>query len=259
MTNRLERIVMRLAKKHAPHLLPPPPAESDAKRVAALARKLANHNVLVMMGYLPAPLLPAREAHVQRWVDLYGQLYDLLARSLFPSFTEVTAQYADVKLPVVVVIQGASTPVISVLAGFVTPYIATRQSHPTVSEAELLGLMGIVLDELEARDLRRARYDALRAEGVEVIRSLLACPVRQVGVTAFDRPVFGRANPLSAPPDKLPEQGRARQPKASKSAREAVSPPEKISIPVLPHTSRRTLKRRPPVPDLPDDEGEKGR
>ncbi len=252
MTTRLERILTRLARQHAPHLLLPPSAESDAKRLAVLARKLANANVLVMMGYLPAPLLPSRVTHVQRWVDLYGQLYDLLARNLFPSFTEVAAQYADDKLPAIVVIQGAATPVIGVMAGFVTPYIATRQSHPMTSEAELLGLMGILLDELEAGDLPRARYEALRAEGVSVVRDLLACPVRQIGVTLFDRPIFGKASPLTAPPDKLPEQAR-RQPKTAK--RKTAAPPPPVSIPVLSPRSRPTLKRRLPVPDLPDDEG----
>lgn len=207
MNTRLEQILINLAKQHAPHLVPSEWDKSgDAQRVARLARGLAGYDLLVMMGYIPPAIAGDAEAHIQRWVDAYGQLYHLLAGRLFPSRVAISAQYADDQLPVIIIIQGAATPVIHILAGLIAPYIATRQSFPMVSEAELLGLMDIVLDELEAGDLPRQEYNRLKVDGARILARLLECRVRQVGITPSDRPIFGRAQPFSPPPDKLPEQ-----------------------------------------------------
>lgn len=283
MNARLERTLLQLAKQHAPHLIPVDWPQLDLMlRGPQLARRLAGYNLLVMMGYLSPPFLPSREKHIQQWVNDYGQLYGLLARHLFPSLTAVRAEYADNELPALIIINGAAIPIMHVLAGFIVPYIATRQSHPNPSEPEMLGLMDIVLKELEAGDLPRSLYEQIKSESAEIIRRLLESPVRQVGITMFDRPIIGKVRPMPAPPEKLPEQeALSEKPAPEKSTpppekpapppEQATPPLEKPAPPTPPQATvtkpgppdlnepppkagdSNRFGRRLPVPDLPDD------
>jgi hypothetical protein len=264
MDERLQQILFKLAKRHAPQLLQtrwasPPP----------LARSLASYNILVLVGEAPGQAFTTETgARVQTWADGYVRLYSLLAHHLFPSFTHVNAQYADHKLPIVIAIKGAATPVIQVLAGFVSPYIVLRQGQAQVSEVELLGLMDTVLDELEAGDLPREEYKYLRAEGAGLLKEMLMSPVRQIRLTEFDRPLFSDIPqppaPVTPPPREMPETLNLPakvEPVIAQAppAPEIVETDESLfdtttSMPVFfsrkPATPK---KRRPPVPSLPDE------
>src|SRR5690606_6338605 len=99
------------------------------------------------------------------WVNGYWQFYYLLARTLFPSHIYFSAHYTDEKWPLVIYMQGAANPVIQRMAGYIVPYIVQRQTEKIVSQAELIGVMELVLDELEATGLPDESYKQLRDEG----------------------------------------------------------------------------------------------
>jgi hypothetical protein len=180
-------------------------------------------------------------------VNGYVHLYDLLSGRLFPSFTQWSVEHADDGWPAVVVMYGAATPVVGVLAGFVAPYVAARQSEPAVSEIELLGLMNILLEELEAGDLPGEEYRRLCVEGAVLLRRLLTAPVRHHPLTTFDRPVLGDIVPHSAPapPSTLPELPD------DENATETIP---LTGYPPVPLSRDERRNRRPPIPDLPEDE-----
>jgi|FLYN01.1.fsa_nt_gi hypothetical protein len=278
---RLEQILTKLAMRHAPELLRQLPA-GKTERIPALARRLASYNLLVLMGQVSQPVTsPDTIMRVQTWADGYIRLYSLLAHDLFPSFTHISAQYADDKLPVVIVIKGAATPIVHVLAGFVSPFIAQRQGQATVSEVELLGLMDTILEELEASDLPREEYKHLRADGMAILKDMLRAPVRQLPLTPFDRPLFSdipvitpqQPEPLP-PPITLPEaHDLPRREDVGASLRPVPTPPTEpgeeeedellfdTSIPIFfTRKPRETKKPRPPVPNLPggDDDSPEG-
>lgn len=194
MDRRLEQLLLALAEQYAPQLAQSWDRKGDlATRLPVWARQLANYNILVIMGDFPASLQTLGQdvnAHIQDWVNSYGQLYHLLARALFPSYVHLSAHYTDDKWPVVIYMQGAATPVIQRIAGYVSPYIVQRQLDTTVYEAELIGLMDSILDELEAGSLPREAYKALRTEGIVILKQLLAAQIRQLALTEFDRAIF---------------------------------------------------------------------
>jgi hypothetical protein len=272
---RLEQILTKLAMRHAPELLRQLPA-AKGERLPGLARQLASYNLLVLIGQVSQPVIsPDTIMRVQMWADGYIRLYSLLAHHLFPSFTHISAQYADDKLPVVIVIKGAATPIMHVLAGFASPYIAQRQSQPTVSEVELLGLMDTMLDELEATDLPREEYKTLRTDGAGILKEMLRSPVRQLPLMPFDRPLFSDIpQPSPQPPSTLPETGTLPEmpprredvgtgfkPAPTQPAAPAEEEEDELlfdsSIPIFfARKPRDPKKPRPPVFRLPDDEEE---
>jgi hypothetical protein len=269
MNARLERILVKLAKQHAPHLVPPGWEQTNPdQRLGDLARRLASYNVLVMIGHVPPDLVSAKETHIQSWVNEYGHLYSLLAHNLFPSYITISAQYADDQLPAIIVVRGASTPIMHMLAGFIAPYIAARQPQPVGSEAELHGIMALVLDELEADDLPPAQFRRLRLEGAAILRRLLTTPVRQIGLTPFERPLFfPNPQPAVAAPAKLPEAPPASPPpppptfELPELDEEPEAPPTpteqlfKTTIPMRSDSQPGSApKRRLPVPKLPDED-----
>lgn len=208
---RLDRILTHLARRHVPHLAAT--NVTGEARLRLLATGLAKNGVLVLMGVLPDELLVTKEAHINAWVSLYGSLYNLLTATLFPSLMPISATYADNLLPPVVVLEGAGSVVLAVFAGYIVPYVATRQSDAVISEAELRGVMTIVLDELEARDLPAARYNRLCSEGMALLQALLQSPVQTIPLTEFVRPIFQTLKtptppaPPPPPPD-IPETDR---------------------------------------------------
>lgn len=209
--DRLEDVILRLAQQYAPQVLRAWNV-NDPQRVARLARYLASYNVLVLVGDFPQNLSGVSQdmgTEIQKWVDGYGQLYLLLTRALFPSFTGVSAQYADDHWPVIVTIRGDSAPVIEALAGFVAPYIALRQTDSIVSELELIGLMETVLESLEAITLPLDAYKRLVNDGALLLKRLLASSIRQLPLTNFDKKIFTdseRFIPLPPEPASLPEE-----------------------------------------------------
>ena len=241
---RLDGVLTRLARQYAPQSVPP---NGISAAPGDLAATLAAHNLLVMLGTPSGGDDP--ETAVARWAQSYVTLYDLLTRRLFPSFTRVSAFYADGETPPIVVIQGVATPVIVALACYVVPYVAARQTT-TPSDLELFGLTDLLLEALEAGDLPRDEYRRLRDNGAAQLRRILASKVRQrvlapphpTLAATFDLPLSDDLADLRtdigppAPPESLPET-------PSES-------PFGPSIPVF--FDRKTRGRRPPpVPGLP--------
>jgi hypothetical protein len=212
MDRRLEQLLLALAQQYAPQLAKSWDRTGDfATRLPTWVRQLANYNILVIMGDFPYSLQTLGQdmnAYIQAWVNGYGEFYHLLARALFPSYAHLTAHYTDDKWPLVIYMQGAATPVIQKMAGFVAPYIVQRQMESIVYEAELVGLMDSILDELEAGSLPRDTYKALRAEGIILLKQMLAAHIRQLPLAEFDRAIFSdsqRIVPIVEEPPVLPE------------------------------------------------------
>jgi transcription antitermination factor NusG len=214
MDSRLEQILLMLAQQNAPQLLQTWKREGDlSQRLPLWARQLADYNILVIMGDSPFSLQALGgnvNTYIQTWVNNYGQFYQLLARSLFPSYVYLGAHYTDDKWPVVIYMQGAATPVIQRIAGYVAPFIVQRQLERVVSEVELMGVMDLILDELEVGNMMRDNYKYIRDEGVAILKQMLSSQIRQLPLTEFDRPIFTdsqRIIPLTENlPDVLPEE-----------------------------------------------------
>ncbi len=207
-TARLETNLIHVARRYAPTLIPAgwqkPGDYSGA--LPDLARALATYNVLILTGDVPATAVKA-------WTDGYSDFYALLAGALFPSYTRVSAFYLDQAAPPLVALYGEATPVITVLAGFVAPYVVARQGTRP-SEVEVLGMMDMILEELEATDLPRGDYRRLRDSGAAYLRALLELTGRQFPLTPAARPIFAEmttapanvpAQPAPPPPADLPE------------------------------------------------------
>jgi hypothetical protein len=242
MKERLERTLVALARRYASQLVPSNWAQpGDYPRpLPELARALANHNVLVLMGDIPVPHTSDAGVHIKLWADTYTRLYTQIARALFPSLAECQTFYADQAWPPIIILHGKATPLITVMAGYIAPFIAARQGSAVISEVELRGLVDLVLDELEASDLPRNDYQRLRDEAAGLVKDLLSLQVRQMPLTPAARPVFGITSPTTMPPITLPEEDTQEMPNSA-------------APPVPPVAEKRSNKRRPPVPDLPDD------
>lgn len=259
MTTRLEHILSELARIHAPHLPAAAARQPDPARF--MAQELAGAGVLVMVGEVPEHLLAGREQLVENWMLAYGDLYLLLVKALFPSYTRFAPYYADGHLPAIVVIEGESSPVMRALAGYVAPYIHLRQDESRASVPEVRGLMALVLDELEANDLPQGRYQTLIRGGMESIFRLLELPVRQVALTAFEQEILRPLPQHKAPSRKTapPERPATLPPDAP--ADPQAGPLQQSRIPIFFRPGGSTGeggKRRPPVPKLPPRKGRGG-
>ncbi|MFN8375329.1 MAG: hypothetical protein U0694_20930 [Anaerolineae bacterium] len=191
MDARLERIILSLVKQYTPQLLGTSVSlgSTPEERTERMCRRLANDGVLLLVcevvGMAGSPAL----VQTQNWVSGVARVYSLLARRLFPSYARLDMQYIDSDMPAVVIAIGECNILMQKMAGFVLPYLAARQMQ-VVSEAELRGLIDILLEELEAGDLPRAEYQALRAELVTLLQRLISSPVRLLVLRTFDRPIF---------------------------------------------------------------------
>jgi hypothetical protein len=267
MTTRLERILHKLAQEHAPALLQSRwGTDNDpVTRLQKMARKLASYNIAVLVGEVPDELTGLKDMYVQDWTRTYGQVYSLLAQGLFPSFSQVEAFYADDLLPAVIVLRGDAIPVIVVMAGYIMPYVAVRQGQGAVTDLELRGFMDIVLDELEAGDLKRSKYEHIRETGVGLLRQLLKSSIRSISLTAFDKPILDTIQPPppdipsqesrkpTPPPDTLPEQEKLKDTLEDLPDGDASqTPTEQLFTNVIPLSKPK--RRRPPIPDLPADD-----
>lgn len=277
MNERLERALITIARRSAPSLIPPGWQQPGdyGRPLSELAGALAAHNVLVIIGDLPPELAHQAAVHFKDWADCYVQFYTRLCQTLFPSFTQINAYYADQEWPPVVVLYGAATPLIVVLAEYVAPFVAARQERPA-SDVELRGLLDTILDELEAGDLPRDEYRRLLDEGVGVLKQLLAAQVRQLPLTPPAQAIAGAqtetmpvppAPPPTLPPETpapnvpppvtLPEDVPALLPEDVPS--ETVTRFSTGEVPIFFDSKPRAGKRRPPVPDLPEPPSDDGR
>jgi hypothetical protein len=189
--------------------------------------RLERNLIAVARRYAPT-LIPAGWQK-QAWTDGYQEFYRVLCEALFPSFGRVSAFYLDQEEPLMVALYGEATPVIVALAGFVTPYVVARQGTRPL-EVELVGMMDMILEELEATDLPREEYRRLRDSGASLLRGLLDGGVRQLAITPPARPIFDEMN--------------AQRPSETRSIPSAqkITPPQPADLP------------EPPLPpDLPED------
>jgi len=213
MDQRDENVLVALTEQYAQPLLPMWDRRGTFdERLPRLARGLASYNILVLMADQPYSLQSIQQnvgTLIQEWANNYVALYRRLCRDLFPSFNQVSLHATDDRWPIIVYLRGTATPVIQRMAGFVAPYIVQRQFSPTISEIELMGLMDLILDELEAGNLARETYKQLRNDSVEILKQMMATPVHQLGVTEFDRAIFTDSQRLVPvrvePPMTIPE------------------------------------------------------
>ncbi|MEZ4667603.1 MAG: hypothetical protein R3E39_06755 [Anaerolineae bacterium] len=287
MNQREEQILVDLAQRYAPQLLPMWDRSGTLdERLPRLARGLASYNILVIMADQPYSLLTIGQnvgGLIYDWANGYMQFYKCLCGDLFPSFTQITAHPTDDRWPIMIYIRGVATPVIQRMAGFVAPYVVHRQFDTQVSDAELIGLVDMILDELEAGNLSRDAYKRLREEAVTILKQMLNSPVQQLPLTEFDRAIFSDSQRLvpvklenlppvtsPPPPPTLPETGRIQPPRQADTQQlmstEVMPAPPKLEPPDDWEDSRRLLspnimfgakkedekKRRPPVPPLPN-------
>ena len=259
MDQRDERIMVSLAEQFAPALLQLWDKRGTFDdRLPRLARGLASYNILILMADQPYSLQSINQnvvTLIQDWANLYLAFYKRLCQDLFPSFGQVSVHSTDDHWPVIIYLKGTATPVIQRMAGFITPYVVQRQFSPTVSEVELLGLMDLILDELEAGNLPRDVYKQLRTDCIDIIKQILATPVHQLAVTDFDRNLFSdsqRLVPVAAPPPPtLPESAPSTLPFGVPPVRQADTQ-QLMTTDVMP-TSPVSDKTEPPKPA--DDAG----
>jgi len=246
---RLEHALITVARRYAPSLIPTGwqrPGDYPGA-LPELARALASYNVLLMSAEAP-------QTSVKHWTDGYQSFYQLLSGTLFPSFTRVSAFYIDQQEPLIVALYGEATPVITAMAGYVAPYVVARQGMRP-PEVEILGMMDMILEEVEATDLPRDDYRRLRDSGAQVLRQLLDSGVRQMPLTPptramiFDDMTAQRPNPPATPqsqrtapppPTDLPEPPPAPAPPPS-DLPEYLPPP-----PVTPPTNEPPKRRFDP-------------
>lgn len=198
INTRLNSILTTLAQKYAYHLLAKVP--EDANRIAFLADGLADSGVLVIIADIPANNF---DRLWRAWINEYTHLYTIIASALFPLFTRVSPGAADGMRPPVCVLQGESVAVIQILAGYIVPYIAMRQQTPSISDAEIRGLMTYILEELEADDLDKHEYDRLWRQCAQIIRQLLTLPIKQYSLTTMKKPLFQQNH---VRPQQMPHQ-----------------------------------------------------
>lgn len=233
---RLENGLIHVARRYAPGLIPAgwqKPGDYPGA-LPELARALATYNVLVMAGESMQP-------SVKAWTDGYQEFYRLLSKALFPSFERVTAFYVDQGQPLIVAVYGEATPVIVALAGFVAPYVVARQGTRPL-EVEVVGMMDMILEELEATDLPRDEYRHLRDNGAAALRQLLDSSVRQLPLTPAARPMF----------EDMAAQRPALQTQTVAPARTAPPPPADLPEPPAPPDMMPEEIQAPPSADLPE-------
>ncbi len=264
MNTRLNGILTTLSHQYAYHLIQNAP--NDDTRLKYLADGLANTGFLVILAEIPANNF---DVLLKTWLDGYHRLYNVLSGTLFPMFKSVNIGTGDQMRPPVMVIQGESAAVIQVLAGYVVPYIALRQKTQSISDAEIIGLMTYILDELEANELPRRQYDQLLRQCAAIIRQLITLPIQQYSLTALKKPLFQQthlqprdlpkkmARPI--PPKILPETGSLNpdvlnrvHPDQREKADQNKTQPMPIWFNIDDDLDK--TKPQPPVPWNPDDD-----
>lgn len=268
---RLERILLKLAQQHAPHLVRPG-WEQKPNALKQLARALADERLLVIMGNVPAHLNGERDQHIQNWVNTYARFHNLLVQTLFPNYAALEARFADEYAPTVVVIEAQITPTIETMASYLVPFVASRQPYTRVPDQEVETLMEAILARHAANDLSRPIYDVMLRDGMKIVRRLLEIPVQQIALTDFDtrlfadvpkprtmpkptgslEPAVAAAAPVKAAPQPMIETS---QPVRQELKIEDLEEVEKSRLTPTDRMFSRpvnlTFERTPPVPPLP--------
>lgn len=239
MQARLDAILKRLKQEHAPEI------RLKQSGLSAVANALAERGVLVISLEL-AQDINARSA-VEQLASAYADLYQGLAEALFPSFMEFRASYGDHEHPPIVVLHGSCEPLMKAMACCVGPYIQVRQRTVRPSQAELRGVMAALLDDLEAGDIGRARYDALLRRSMGILEQLLGLPLRQIILNDYDAVFFERLQLPTPPPLALPVEA----PMPASPAPANPAPPPAIPIFFERKPAGEKGRPRPPVPPPP--------
>jgi hypothetical protein len=196
MTQRIERILTKLAQQRAPELLSLQ-QDNSPQSLKQLTRRLAGYELLIVMANIPNHLQPEYKRHVQNWANAVSRFHDLLAQTLFPSYAQLRAMMADDQQPPVLVFEARISPMVEIMAGYLIPYIASRQSYTNVPEDELRTLVETMLRKLHAHDQPLPIYDILIRDAMEQTRRLMRLPLQHIALTDFDEPLFDE---LSKPP-----------------------------------------------------------
>jgi len=209
MSLRLERILTKLALQHAEYLLHQQDLSED--RTRKLATGLSRHGILVIVGDVDERYKAQKDTLFTEWVRVFGDLYQSLTHAVFPSMTEISAVYADEIHPPIIVIKAKATAVVDVIAGYAVPYIMQRQEETRLSEPEMRGVITYMLNDLEAHDLPRDKWEDACQRSMTTLAKLVQHPVKQISLTTFKRPIFRdiktqtmRVDEPTPPPD-LPE------------------------------------------------------
>lgn len=181
---RLEQVLIRLAKDHAPVVIEDwPTLKTEDNALGKLARRLANYNILVITGEMTSSFQHITEDTtrlLQEWVNTYGELYTTLVGTVFPhQIPHISGHYTDSLWPVIIYLRGSITPVIQTMAGYIMPYIAVRQTAALLSRAELIGLIDMVLANLEGDDISPEARKHLHENGTRLLDTLINGQMRQ--------------------------------------------------------------------------------
>ncbi len=181
---RLEQVLTRLAKDHAPVVIEDwPTLRTEENALGKLARRLANYNILVITGEMTSSFQHITEDTtrlLQEWVNTYGELYTTLVATVFPhQIPHISGHYTDSLWPVIIYLRGSITPVIQAMAGYIMPYIAVRQTAALLSRAELIGLIDMVLANLEGDDIPPEARKHLHENGTRLLDALINGQMRQ--------------------------------------------------------------------------------
>lgn len=241
MQARLDAILKRLKQEHAPEI------RLKQSGLSAVANMLAERGVLVISLEL-AQDTNARSA-VEQLASAYADLYQSWAEALFPSFMEFRAAYGDHEQPPVVVLHGSCEPLMKALACCIGPYLQVRQRTARPTQAELRGVVAVLLDDLEVGDIGRARYDALLRRSMGILEQLLGLPLRQTILNDHDAAFFERLQLPAPPPLTLPVEAPAPTPAPPAPANPA--PPLAIPIFFERKPAGEKGRPRPPVPPPP--------
>lgn len=207
MDKRVEDILIMLARQYAPETLRRWDRSGDyAERVPRLARQLANYDLLVIMGDFPQALQYIDEdlnKLLVQWVNLHGNFYTLLAKALFPpAMQHIRAHLTDDRWPMVIYLRGTATPLIQLMARQIVPFVAERQMNATLNRAELIGLIDMALEDLEAATL--PEYQQLKHKAFDIVRQMLENPIQQISLTVWEGQLLMDSQRIKAVNDTMP-------------------------------------------------------
>ncbi|MBL8164433.1 MAG: hypothetical protein JNJ61_20765 [Anaerolineae bacterium] len=250
MDKRVEDILITLARQYAPETLRRWDRSGDyAERVPRLARQLANYDILVIMGDFPQTLQTVdadATALIHQWVNHHGQFYTLLAKALFPPpMQHIRAHYTDDRWPAIIYLRGTSTPLIQLMATQIVPFVAERQASTTINRAELVGLIDMALDDLEATSLPQDQYMRLKHETTEIVRKMLEDPIQQISLTHLESQLLVDSQRIKTITGTMPAVTALDTPAAAKPPAPPKLPEEiQVRPPVAPQLQQPVFTRR---------------
>ncbi len=264
---RLERVLVGVARKVAPWLIPAAwERAGDYQRLAGksldnLARNLAANGSLVVFGMLPPTMTTGSALYLQDWADHWVRFHAIFVDGLFPSYKVINAYFLDQELPRAILIHAQAAPVSAAIAAIAAPFVAHMHAQ-TVTDDDAANAACAMLIKLEAENIARPLRDALIGQAGVHLRLLIKAQVKTISPIAYvpgeTLPDIDDTTPIATydhetsslmavtrqlaaetpPPDTLPE---ARKPVTGK-------------LPSLPFTAVRKQTGElppPPIPELP--------